>query len=172
MGRTIYVINRVGPGRAGSVHVRNEFRMKNEELLSLKNFSTTIFKDFRWLFFFSHMTGEGAPFASLRSQSLIESYLNYCLLIFGNAYQTHLGKLEVAQKKCVRIIANENPYAHSDPIFSHLKLLKLSDRYKLNLGIYMYKNLDTFSRASDRHNYSTRFGDNNFPPVFQRLTLT
>ena len=38
--------------------------MKNEEFLSLKKFSTTLFKDFRRLFF-SHMTVEGAPFASL-----------------------------------------------------------------------------------------------------------
>ena len=37
-------------------------------------------------------------------RSLVESYLNYCTLLFGNAFQSHLNPLEVAQRKCLRII--------------------------------------------------------------------
>ena len=48
--------------------------MKNDEFLCLKNFSTTIFKDFR-LFFFFHIHVEGAPCASLRSQLEIGNFL-------------------------------------------------------------------------------------------------
>ena len=38
------------PGRVGPVHVRNEFGMKNEELLCFQKIPTIIFKDFRRLF--------------------------------------------------------------------------------------------------------------------------
>ena len=31
--------------------------------------------------------------------SFIESYINYCLLIYGNAYSSHLKPLEIVQKK-------------------------------------------------------------------------
>ena len=77
---------------------------------------------------------------------------------FGNAYPTHIHSLVVAQKKCVRIIAIEPPYAHSDPIFNTFKLLKFADMYKYNLGIYMYKNIDNLSSNLFQCPYSTRSG--------------
>ena len=60
-------------------------------------------------------------------RSFVESYLNYCPIVFGNAFQSHLRPLEVAQRRCIRIIANEHPQAHSDPLFLQLKLLKFRD---------------------------------------------
>ena len=105
-------------------------------------------------------------------RSFVESYLNYCPLVFGNAYRTHLIPLEVAQRKCVRIITNQHPQAHSNPIFANLKLLKVNDIFKLNLGTYMYKNLDKFSLNRHIHVHSTRSGFNQYIPSFQRLTLT
>ena len=39
-------------------------------------------------------------------RSIIECYINYCNVIFGNASDTHLSPLVVSQKKAVRIIAN------------------------------------------------------------------
>ena len=53
-----------------------------------------------------------------------------------------------------------------------MKLLKFCDVYKLNLGIYMYKNPSRFSQASSVHDHSTRFSVSNYSTVFQRLTLT
>ena len=90
---------------------------------------------------------------------------------FGNAYPTHIHSLVVAQKKCVRIIAIEPPYAHSNPIFNTFKLLKFADMYKYNLGIYMYKNIDNFSSNLFQCPYSTRSGTY-YVQTRQRLTLT
>ena len=104
--------------------------------------------------------------------SFIESHLNYCPLIFGNSYSTHLRPLEVAQRRCIRIITNQHPQAHADPIFENLKLLKFEKIYKLHLGTYMYKNLDKFGANLQSHNYLTRSGSNFYTPTFQRLSLT
>lgn len=104
-------------------------------------------------------------------RSFVESYLNYCTLNFGNAYQTHIRPLEVAQRKCIRIIANQPYDAHSNPIFSQLKLLKFADIYRYNIGTYMYKNIDKFSANIYQNPYPTRSGSYYVPPT-QRLTLT
>ena len=114
------------------------------------------------------------PAESLKSiyYSFIFCYLNYCPIIFGNAYESHLKPLNVAQKKCIRIISNESPLSHTAPLFARLKMLKLKDVYKFNLGVYMYKNLDRFSSFQTSHGYSTRTGRDRYNPSFQRLTLT
>ena len=101
----------------------------------------------------------------------IESYMNYCTLSFGNAFDTHLRPLEVAQKKCVRVVGNQPYFSHTNPIFRRLKILKFKDIYRYNLGIYMYKNLDHFTNRRSLHDHDTRSG-NSYDSVFQRLTLT
>ena len=114
------------------------------------------------------------PISVLKSiyYSFINSYLSYCPVVFGNAFDTHLKPLEIAQRKCIRVISNELPRAHAEPIFSRLKILKFRDIYKLNLGIIMYKNLDMFLQSRSSHRYGTRSGNNRFNPQFQRLSLT
>ena len=71
--------------------------------------------------------------------SLILSHLQYCTLLWENSYCTNLNKLRILQKKAIRIITNSHYIAHTDPLFSKLKLLKLDDLYKHQLGIFMYK---------------------------------
>ena len=62
------------------------------------------------------------------------------LLSFGFVtYSSCLNKLRILQKKAIRIITQSHYLAHTDPLFSKLKLLKLDDLYKHQLGIYMYK---------------------------------
>ena len=104
-------------------------------------------------------------------RSIIECYLNYCNLLFGNAMHTHIAPLVIAQKKAIRIVANQPPFAHTEPIFSHLKLLKLSDLYLYNLGIYMKKNIEYFAPNFQINLHNTRSG-NHYVPSFQRLALT
>ena len=82
----------------------------------------------------------------------------------------HLSPLIVAQKKAVRIVASQPPLSHTDPIFSRLKLLKLTDHYKYNLGIYMWKNIDRFAPYLRININNTRSGDY-YAPNRQRLTL-
>lgn len=103
-------------------------------------------------------------------RSLVESHLNYCNLIFGNAYETHIHALETAQKKCIRIIAKQQLQAHTNPFFSEMQLLKIKDIYKWNLGIYRFKHRNDFETNNGTHN--TRSRQNYYRPIFQRLTLT
>ena len=103
-------------------------------------------------------------------RSIIECYIIYCNIIFGNAAPIHLKPLVIAQKKAVRIVAFQPPLSHTNPIFSSFKLLKLTDHYKYNLGVYMWKNIDRFAPYLRVNIYNTRSGDY-YAPTRQRLTL-
>ena len=112
------------------------------------------------------------PLCTLTSvyRSLVETHLNYCILIFGNAYNSHIHPVEVAQKKCIRTIAKQQLQANTNSLFSELKLLKFKDIYRWNLGIYMCNHKNDFELNSSSHD--TRSRQNYYRPIFQRLTLT
>ena len=113
------------------------------------------------------------PIKTLTSiyRSFVDSYLNYCTVVFGKAFQVHIIKLEVAQRKCVRIVAGLPPLSHSNSIFYDLKLLKFKDIYNYNLGVYMYKNIGKFDSYIRQSPYDTRSNDQ-YNPTTHRLTLT
>ena len=102
--------------------------------------------------------------------SLIESYLNYCPIIFGGACITHLRPLEVAQRKCIRIICRVDWRSNTDHLFLNLKILKFRDIYRLHLGVHMYKNPDICSNLMINHDHNLRNPSLSRP--YQRLTLT
>ena len=78
--------------------------------------------------------------------------------------------MEIAQKKAVRIIANQPPLSHTDPIFFSLNLFKVPDFYKYNLGLYMWKNIEKFEENFRINLHNTRSGDH-YDPTYQRLAL-
>ena len=102
--------------------------------------------------------------------SLIQPYLSYCNLIWGNTFATHLNPLIILQKRAIRLVCKKSYYFHTDSLFKNSKILKLVDINKLNLACFMYKNhLDPiFTR---NHPYGTR-NQNSSLPAFQRLTMT
>ena len=67
------------------------------------------------------------------------SHLQYCTLLWANSYHSHLHKLRLLQKKAIRIISNTDYLAYSSKLFFNLKLLKLDDIMKFELGTFMYK---------------------------------
>ena len=71
--------------------------------------------------------------------SLIYSYLNYCIIIWGSAYNNALDPLYILQKKAVRLINNSHYLDHTLPIFNSLKLLTLRQIFDLNCLIFIYK---------------------------------
>ena len=100
-------------------------------------------------------------------------YLNYGLLLWGSCSES-IFKL---QKRVVRTISISKYNAHTNPIFKHLRLLKLQDLCTLSelkfchrlehnmLPIYFYNNI--FIKNSETHNYLT-WGTNNYQlPVFK-----
>ena len=72
--------------------------------------------------------------------SLIYPHLSYCIIIWGCASKTLTNKLLILQKLGVRIIDKANYYkCHTDPIYTKLKLLKVTAVYFLSCCLFIYK---------------------------------
>ena len=100
--------------------------------------------------------------------SLIFSYLNYCNVVWGSAYECHLRPVLTLQKKAVRIITKSAYDERSAPIFNSLKILQVPKIHKLNCFIFMFKclNCNNFPIFRNKilqnissHNYATRHRD-------------
>ena len=66
-------------------------------------------------------------------------YLNYCSLVWSGASLSNLNRLQVLQKKAIRLCSNAHYLAHTAPIFKGLNTLTLSDNVALKVGIFMFK---------------------------------
>src|SRR6056300_1642011 len=97
--------------------------------------------------------------------ALIYPYFNYCILIWGNSYQTYLDRLVKLQKWAVRTIVGANRYTPSKGIFDKLAILNLRQVYLSCVELFMYTFYhcllpDVFSNfftTNDSiHNYGTR----------------
>ena len=97
--------------------------------------------------------------------ALVEPFLNYCIIAWGNTYQTTLQPLFILQKKALRIITFSSYNEHSSPLFKDLNVVKLSDIITFQLAVFMYKfhnNLlppvfdPYFNSVRMLHNYNTR----------------
>ena len=70
--------------------------------------------------------------------SLVYSYLQYCILVWGSTCPTNLRRLVLLQKRTVRIISKKGFDAHTNLLFKSLMILKLEDIYSLHLGKFMF----------------------------------
>ena len=84
---------------------------------------------------------------------------------WGSANKGVLQPLLLYQKKLVRIITNSDFYAHTNPLFKQLKILKLEDLFVYHTQLFMYKTLvlnkypkikESILDAQINHNYATR----------------
>ena len=87
--------------------------------------------------------------------TFIYPYLGYCNIIWGNTYSTYLSKLQILQKKIVRLIANLSYRAHTSISFKKLRILKCRNIHNYQTGIFIYKHKN-----------------NEFPPLFDYLFNT
>ena len=105
--------------------------------------------------------------------SLVLPYLSYGAMIWADPNNTSLDSLFLLQKRVIRSCTNSPWLAHTDPLFSTLKTLKIYDIYKLQLAVFMYQyhnNIlptdlidDTFfNTAYHTHNYETRNANTTF----------
>ena len=67
--------------------------------------------------------------------SLILPHMNYSLSAWGNK----CNKIELLQKKAVRLINLKTPIAHTEPLLKKMKQVKLSDLYTCHLLKLYYK---------------------------------
>ena len=96
--------------------------------------------------------------------SFILPYLNYSVIVWGGSI-TQYNKLFILQKRAVRIMLKAGYLDHTTPLFTNLNLLKLTDIYYLNLGKFMFKQMNNllptcfkniFVFTSDVHCHVTR----------------
>ena len=114
--------------------------------------------------------------------SLVYPHLIYCITSWGKAPISVLQPLEILQRKLIRIMTNSDFRCHTPPLFHSLKLLTISDIYKLNLAISIHNiqnNKFTGSNnlvlLKDSHSYFTRLSSNNNyfqPQTFSNLGLS
>ena len=62
-------------------------------------------------------------------------HLNFSLLTWGNK----CSKIELLQKKAVRLVNFKTPIAHTEPLFKQMNQVKLSDLYTCHLLKLYYK---------------------------------
>lgn len=60
---------------------------------------------------------------------MINSKLEYGLIIYGGAYQSSIQPLVILQKACMRIVLYKNKLEYAAPWFKRLKLLPLKNLY-------------------------------------------
>jgi len=97
--------------------------------------------------------------------TLVLPYLNYGILLWGNANNECLNKLFRLQKRALRIVSNSHYLCPTKPIFEKYGVLNIFDMYKKEMAIFMFKynnNLlpssfnGTFTKHQDNHSYNTR----------------
>ena len=106
--------------------------------------------------------------------SLVLSHCTYGILAWG----THNTRLYKIQKKAIRVISNSKFYAHTEPLFKRLGLLKLDDLFKLNILKFYYLHFHNllphylqqfeFKARYEIHDYKTR---NKFELNLQKNTI-
>ena len=97
--------------------------------------------------------------------TFVYPYLNYCIHVWGRAYNTHLKDLWVLQNKKIRIINGIPPRTNVDHLYIQQNILSVNRLYYYNIWIFMYKFSNSmlpemfhsfFSKIEDRHSYHTR----------------
>ena len=112
------------------------------------------------------------PYSCMKSIyfSFVNSYLQYCLAVWGGAYSRHIHPLLILQKRAIRLVFNMSYLEHTGPLFNTCKALKVFDLYRYNLGILIY-NGTTINVLNRNHVYNTR-NRNDLTTPFRRLTVT
>ena len=70
--------------------------------------------------------------------SFVYPYLNYCIPVWGNTYESILDPLVKLQKRVIRIIAGVKSRISSDPLFRKFKVLKVNQIYQYFVHIFVW----------------------------------
>ena len=112
--------------------------------------------------------------------SLVQPYLNYGLLLWGNANKESISKVFKIQKRALRVISNSPYLSHSKPLFDKYKTLNIFDLYKKETGICMYKYKQDmlpqsfdgiFTEHQANHKYNTRNKSDYQLPIHKVRTI-
>ena len=98
--------------------------------------------------------------------TLILPHFHYGLLNWGFS----MGRLQLLQKKSVRVISSSKYNAHTDPLFKKLRLIKLADLFTLNV-LKMYYKFKHACLPSHVENMFVEFSRNHEHETRQSLIL-
>ena len=70
--------------------------------------------------------------------ALVQPYISYGILTWGNANSSVLQKVVLLQKRAIRIINNANFNDHTEPLFKHSEILRLNDLYEYQVCLFMH----------------------------------
>jgi hypothetical protein len=100
--------------------------------------------------------------------TLVLPYINYGILLWGNATKECINKIFRLQKRALRIISNSHYLCPSKPLFEKYNVLNIFNIYHEEMAIFMYKyRHDLLPRSFDgafiyhheNHSYNTRNKD-------------
>ena len=108
------------------------------------------------------------PFATLLNiyRSLIEPYISYGLIAWGQAANIHLNKILILQKRALRLMYFADSKAHSAQLFVHSRILPVTMLYYLLVSSMMHdinnhrvpSNISMlFTHSEQVHHHFTRF---------------
>ena len=96
--------------------------------------------------------------------ALINPFLIYEIVIWGNTYLTNMQPVLILQKRSIRIITFSKFDDHSSPLFKQTNILKLTDLITFHVSLFMFKFHNKllaavfdnyFISTSKIHNYNT-----------------
>ena len=111
--------------------------------------------------------------------SLGYSVLTYGIIIWGSASNSIINPIFILQKKIIRVVSGNAWFAHTSPIFKEFNILKLSDIYRYNILIFMYRVLfmnhlpffkERILSLNVNSNYLTRNTDIRLPIFTKSIT--
>lgn len=97
--------------------------------------------------------------------SMIYPYISYCNMIWASNYNSRLLRIQVLQKKIIRIIAGSPYNSHTAQLFAKFGVLKLVLIKQLQINEFMHRYTyntlpdslaNFYSLTSDIHSYNTR----------------
>lgn len=98
----------------------------------------------------------------------IQSIIKYGLLIWGNS--TDIGKVFVAQKKCIRAICGAGPMETCRPLFKELRVLPLPCLYIMEVARFVKDHWSLFKKQSDMCMRTLRYPNRLVTDVVPRST--
>lgn len=97
--------------------------------------------------------------------ALVESYINYGIVIWGNSSKNNTLKIFRLQKKAIRYILNLKPTQSCKQSFKSLEILTVPSKYIYSTLVFVREHhSETFLRNADTHQYNTRNKNNLYIP--------
>lgn len=90
---------------------------------------------------------------------LIKPYFTYCISIWGSTFETYLHKLQLSQKKIVRIICRAEFLAHTDTLFKKRKIMTVKKLHTYFTALFVYKCLNSCFHGDFGHIFRRNISD-------------